>query len=167
VALWSSGQIETHPSVPNAAAIQAVIEEVNERELKPFMEPGNLLTRNLYSSLPLPWTLTPLVDEFDEKSFCRKEYGPNVENGTDNSDEFFEGRGMTLDLDTMEKVLGTMSPVQRWREAYPEAVGTEKDVVRSMRREMERLLHAGGVEKGKEMVRVSLKGVLLMVKKKA
>ncbi len=67
----------------------------------------------------------------------------------------------------MERILGTMSPVQRWREAHPDAVGTERDVIRVMRREIERLLHEAGVEEGKEVVKGSLRGVLLMVKKKA
>lgn len=47
-------------------------------------------------------------------------------------------------------VLGTKSPVQRRREAYPNVVGTERDLVRIMRRKIERLLHEAGVEKGKE-----------------
>jgi len=36
-----------------------------------------------------------------------------------------------------------------------------------MRKEIERPLHEAGVEKGKEVVKGSLKGVLLMVKKQA
>jgi SAM-dependent methyltransferase len=160
VALWASGQIGIHPSVPNAAAIHEAMEGINEKELKPFMEPGNLLTKDLYAGLPLPWTLAEPVEEFDEKSFYRKEY----ENGTE---EFIEERGTALDMDMMEKVMGTMSHVQRWREAHLDEVGTEKDIVRRIRREMERLLREGGVEEGKEMVRASFKAVLLMVKKKA
>jgi trans-aconitate 3-methyltransferase len=39
--------------------------------------------------------------------------------------------------------------------------------MRIIRREIERLLHEAGVEKGKEVVKGSLKGVLLIVKKKA
>jgi ubiquinone/menaquinone biosynthesis C-methylase UbiE len=160
VALWASGQIGIHPSVPNAAAIRGFMEEINEKELKPFMEPGNLLTRELYTTLPLPWTLAEPVEEFEEKSFYRKEYG-------EDSEEFIEREGRIVDLDTMEKVMGTISPVQRWRDAHPDEVGTERDVVRRMRRELKRLLHEGGVEEGKEGVRVSFKAVLLMVKMKA
>src|SRR5256885_432763 len=133
-----------HPSMPNAAVIEAAIDDLEERGLKPFFEPGNLLTRNLYVDLPLPWTLTPPVADFDETVFFRKEWGP------DNNEEFFAGGGLTADFDTMERVLDTMSPVQRRREAYPDAVGTERDVIRIMRREIKRLLHEAGVEKGKE-----------------
>jgi len=40
-------------------------------------------------------------------------------------------------------------------------------VVRMLRREMERLLYEAGVEKGKEKVKGSVQGALLVVKKKA
>ena len=40
-------------------------------------------------------------------------------------------------------------------------------VERIIGRVIERLLHEAGVEKGKEVVKVSLRGVLLIVKKKA
>jgi hypothetical protein len=160
VALWVSGQIGIHPSVPNAAAIRGVMEEINEKELKPFVEPGNLLTKDLCSRLPLPWTLAEPVEEFDENTFYRKEYG-------EDSEEFMEREVRIADLDTMEKVMGTISPVQRWRDAHPNEIGTEGDVVRRMRRELERLLREGGVEEGEERVGVSFKVVLLMAKKKA
>jgi hypothetical protein len=70
-------------------------------------------------------------------------------------------------MDTMEKIFSTASPVQRWRDAHPDAVGTDRDIVKIMRSEIERLLHEVGVEKGKELIKGSLTGVLLMVKKKA
>jgi ubiquinone/menaquinone biosynthesis C-methylase UbiE len=160
-AMWSVGERRIHPSVPNAAAIQAALDDIRERELKPFEEPGNLLAQGLYVDLPLPWTLAPPVADFDETTFFRKEWG------VDNSEEFFVGGGMAVDLDRMEKILGTASPVQRWREANPDSVGTGRDVIRMMRREIERLLHEAGVEKGKVVVKGNVQGVLLMVKKKA
>ena len=67
-----------HPSMPNADAIQATINDLEERGLKPFIEPGNLLTRNLCVDLPLPWTLAPPVADFDEAAFFRKERGPTI-----------------------------------------------------------------------------------------
>jgi trans-aconitate 3-methyltransferase len=161
VAIWSTGPVRMHPSMPNAAAIQAAMDDIEERELKPFFEPGNLLAQNLYVDLPLPWTLALPVADFDEAVFFRKEWG------ADNSDEFFIGGGLSVDLDTMEKVMNTTSPVQRWREAHPDAVGTDRDVIRVTRMEIARLLHEAGVEKGKEVARGSLSAVLLMVKKKA
>jgi hypothetical protein len=59
--------------VPNAAAIEATLKEIGDRELRPFMEHGNLLAENLYVDLPLPWTLAQPVPDFDETTFFREE----------------------------------------------------------------------------------------------
>ena len=74
---------------------------------------------------------------------------------------------MSVDLDTMEKIMSTVSPIQRWREAHPDAIGTDRDYVKMQRSVIERSLQEAGVEKGKEIVKGSVTGVLLMVKKKA
>ena len=160
-ALWTMGDARIDPSTPNAAAIQAACDEHQDRYILPFFEPGNLINRNMYNDLPLPWTLVPPVTEFDEATFFRKDWGP------ENADEFFVGGAMQIDMDMMEKVYGTASPVQRWRDAHPDTVGTEKDVMRILRREIERLLHEVGVEKGKEFIKGNVRGVLLMARKKA
>ncbi|KAF2817305.1 S-adenosyl-L-methionine-dependent methyltransferase [Mytilinidion resinicola] len=161
VAIWTGGSICIHPTMPNAAAIQATLDEIEERDLKPFFLPGNLLTRGLYIDLPLPWTLETPVPAFDETTFFRREWAPEKD------EEFFAGGGQPVSLDMMERVMGTISPIHRWRDAHPDAVGTERDILRIMRRDIERLLHEAGVEKGKEVVQASLNGVLLMIKKKA
>ncbi|KAI3401502.1 hypothetical protein diail_10936 [Diaporthe ilicicola] len=161
VAMWCSNASNVHHSVPNAAAINAVTKKIEDEELAPFFEPGNLLTRNLYTTIGLPWTVSPAAPEFDESSLFRKEWG--VEG---NDESYYEKKQIVADLDTMEKMLGTASPVTRWRQAHPELAGTEDDVVRRIRREVERLLHEAGVEKGKELIRGGEAGVLLMVKKR-
>ena len=159
VAIWTAGEACMHPSMPNAAAIQAALNEINEKEIKPFTLPGNVLAQYLYVDLALPWALAQPVAEFDEGTFLRKEWA--------SGEGFLEMSGITADLDMFERILGTMSPIQRWRDANPEKVGTEEDILRRQRRVIERLLHEAGVEKGKEWVKGSIKGVLLMVKKKA
>lgn len=160
VAMWCSNAY-VHHSVPNSAAINVAVKKIEKEELMPFFEPGNMLPRDLYSTIGLPWTVEPPVPAFDESALFRKEWGTE-----DNDESFYEMKQVTLNLDTLEKMLGTSSPVTRWREAHPEAVGTEEDVIRRLRREIERLLHEAGVEKGKEMVRGGEAGVLLMVKKR-
>lgn len=67
----------------------------------------------------------------------------------------------------MEKMLSTSSPVARWRQAHPEAVGTEDDVLRRIRRLIEKYLHEAGVEEGKERLKGGMLGVLIMVKKRS
>lgn len=49
------------------------MKEIGDRELRPFMEHGNLLAENLYVDLPLPWTLAQPVPDFDETTFFREE----------------------------------------------------------------------------------------------
>jgi SAM-dependent methyltransferase len=161
VALWSTNSGRIHTSMPNATVIQAALDEIDERELKPFMEPGNLLTRDLYVDLKLPWMLSPPSVDFDKTTFLRKVWGP------EDAEEFFMGGSMTMTLDQMEKIMSTASPVQRWREANPEAVGTDRDVVKLMRAAAEGPLHEAGVEKGKEIIKGSISGVLLMLKRNA
>jgi SAM-dependent methyltransferase len=158
VALWTSGDIRAHPSMPNATAIQAAIHQNQDHHLLPYYEPGNLLTRNRYAGLPLPWTLAQPVTEFDASAFFRKDWGIG--------EEFFVGEP-EVDLDTFELMNATASPVTRWRQAHPDLVGTERDVLKMLRREIELLLHEAGVERGKETVRGSVLGTLLVFKKKA
>lgn len=163
VALWSSRTAGAHPSVPNAAAINAVLQDFEEKDLLPYFAPGNVLTRKLYADLGLPWTVEPRVPAFASASFVRSTFGTD-----EGEPAFFDWEADQLfGMDAMEKMLGTMSPVTRWRQDHPEAVGTEDDVVRKMRRAVERLLQEAGVEKGNEKLRGGVMGVLMMVKKQA
>lgn len=158
VALWTSGDLRADPSMPNAAAIQAAFDRHQEQHMRPYYLPGNLLTRNRYEGLPLPWTLAQPVPEFDQSSFFRKYW--------DGSERFFVGEP-EVDMDTFEKVIASASAETRWRQAHSEDVGTERDVLRMLRSEIEQLLHEAGVQKGMERVRGTAHGVLLVVKKKA
>ncbi|KIW18452.1 hypothetical protein PV08_02740 [Exophiala spinifera] len=165
VAIWTSGPGRIHPSVPNAEAIQAVIDAQQEGELKPYLLPGNTLVRNHYRDLPLPWTgpLEHRVDgAFDQASFVRLDWP---------SDQPFylpgpkDDEGVSMDI--FEKVLATGSAATRWRQAHPDLVGTENDVLRILRRKIEALLHDAGVKPGQERLRGLFDGVILFVKKKA
>lgn len=164
VALWLGSSMRVHPSMPNAVAIQVALDKIVNDELDEFMTAGNRLARDLYVNLPLPWTIQDPVPAFDENSFVRKEW--NTDSDHIKGEEFFVGGLQTLSLDMLEKLLETGSPVTRWREAHPDAVGTERDIIRVLRRQIERLLHEANVEPGKEVVTGALSGVLLMIKKK-
>ncbi|KAJ4861258.1 methyltransferase domain-containing protein [Trichoderma breve] len=158
VALWTSGEIRVHPSMPNAAALQAVFDEHTETYLKPFHVPGNYMVRSGYADLGLPWSIAQPVEAFDKESFVRKDWPAG--------EKFVVGES-EVDLDTFEKIIGSGSPPTRWRQAHPEAVGTENDVVRILRRKIERVLRESGVEEGKERMRGTIHGVMLFVKKSA
>lgn len=102
--------------------------------------------------------------------FRRKTFGMDTKEaeGQVEGEDFYKGEAdRFFDLNMFELGMATASPVTRWREANPEKVGTEDDVVRRMRRTIERFLWEAGVEKGKESVRSGNAGVLLMLKKQA
>lgn len=169
VALMTASAAGVHPSVPNAAAIQAVIDHHREVNLAPYMMPGNLMVRKFYADLPLPWSSTTTAASmgdgdqdlgFDRDSFYRKEWGPD--NGEADS---FMG-DVHVDMDTFEKILNTDSPQTRYHQAHPEDVGTDNDVVKVLRRKVETLLREAGVEAGKECLRTAVPGVLIMLRKK-
>ncbi|KAL7930233.1 S-adenosyl-L-methionine-dependent methyltransferase [Trichoderma chlorosporum] len=157
VALWTSGEARVHPSMPNAAAIQVAWDEHADTYLKAFYTPGNYIVRGRYVDLPLPWSMAQQVEVFDKESFVRKDWATG--------EKFIAGES-EMDLDTFEKIVATGSPATRWRQAHPDAVGTEKDVVRILRRKIERLLREAGVEEGKERIRGTVHGAMLLIKKK-
>ncbi|KAK5651595.1 hypothetical protein OQA88_11868 [Cercophora sp. LCS_1] len=162
VALWAGGSLKVDKGMVNAQRIQSVIDSLNER-LDEYMAPGNRLVRGLYKDLKMPWDLEQRVDEFGQDGFVRTEWG--TDQGSRPWDRFYVSKG-EMGLDAFEMVLGTMSPVVRWREANPQLAGTEDDVVRIVRRDIEQCLRDGGVEEGKEVLKGGVSGVLLLVKRK-
>jgi trans-aconitate 3-methyltransferase len=156
VAMWTSGNIAAHPDLPNAAAIQAAIDEHQEKNLLPYFESGNFLTRNSYKTLPLPWTLKEPITAFDKGSFFRREWQIN--------ETFYVGPP-EVDLDTFEKMVAVGSAETRWRQAHPDDVGTERDIIKILRKKIEHLLHEAGVKPGEERLKGVIPGVLLVVKK--
>ncbi|KAF3058391.1 hypothetical protein GL218_09496 [Daldinia childiae] len=166
VALWTYKSAKIADSVPNAAAIQAAVQAFQKEHLAKHMTPGSFLSNNLYVDLPLPWSVKPPVADFDKESFSRIEFGTENE-GALPGDQIFAVGEPEVDLDQLEALMGTVSTVKRWREANQEKAGTEEDITRIMRREVERLLHEAGVEKGNEVIKRAEAGVLLVVKKKA
>ncbi|KAH8904894.1 S-adenosyl-L-methionine-dependent methyltransferase [Coniochaeta sp. PMI_546] len=163
VALWTSASMSVSPSTPKAAEIQAAIHNL-AKTVEEYIVLGNRLSHELYAGLPLPWTLASPVPEFDEASFVRKEWGTGP--GSEPGDRFYSYQ-QPATLDMLEKMLGTTSPIARWREAHPEVANTEQDVVRIMRREIEDLFRQAGVEQGKELIQGGVSGVLLLVKRRA
>lgn len=135
VAIWTADRFHVHPSVPNHETSQEILDNVLKVSLKDFMEPGNIISNDLYINLPMPWTLEPKLLEFEESKFVRKEWGPFESADAKGTSHMFGTLAVTLDK--LEMMLGTTSSVTRWREAHPHAVGTEQDVLRKMRRDRE------------------------------
>jgi SAM-dependent methyltransferase len=158
VALWTSGNVRVHPACPGAARVQAAMDAHTERYLAPHTNEGTAIARSGYDLLPRPWDADPPVPEFEREGYFRKQWALG--------EPFVVGED-EVDLDTFEKMMATGSAVTRWRQAHPELVGTEEDVLRVLRREIEAILHDEGVEPGKEKVKGTAQGVLLMFRKKA
>ena len=95
--------------------------------LAPYTAPGNLISMNMYDDLVLPWSTPNSVTAFSKFSFVKHEY--DREGVLSNGVSFFGGDDECL-LEDMENGLGTASMVTRWREAHPELVGSDKDVVK-------------------------------------
>ncbi|PON23439.1 hypothetical protein TGAM01_v207673 [Trichoderma gamsii] len=162
VAIWArSGAAINATKTPNGVAIKALVEEFYIG-LRPWARVGNLLARDLYIGLPLPWTLEVPVVEFDKESFVRKEWNKD-KTGIEND---IIRTGGPVTPEQFEKLMGTSSPVSRWREAHPDKVGTEEDIVRQLRRRIESLLHEAGIKPGEETLTGEVAMVLLLVKKK-
>ncbi|KAI4598060.1 hypothetical protein KJ359_003869 [Pestalotiopsis sp. 9143b] len=163
VALWARTRAAVNTAkTPNGIAIQAAMDKIVDEEVHPYAVVGNALTRFFYVDLVLPWTLDPPVAEFEQETFYRREWNKQLD-GAEPDDM---GTSRMVTVKQFEMAMATSSSVTRWRQANPEQVGTEEDVVRKMGRQMEELLHEAGVKAGEEMVHGEVAIVLLMVKKR-
>ncbi|KAL2816470.1 S-adenosyl-L-methionine-dependent methyltransferase [Aspergillus granulosus] len=160
VAIWASGHMSVHPDMPNAAAIQEELDKIEAQYVQQYFTAGNWITRDRYENLALPWTAEPKIAGYNPTSFVRKDWAARDE-------DFYAVGQPEVSLDAFERIIGTGSPITRWREANPELVGTERDVVKIFRRTIEQLLRDVGIKEGEERVRAATAGFLLMVKRKA
>ena len=127
---------------------------------------------------------------FDESSFVRIEFGnagsPKARDGNRNDDrakdnektpdsstwtlpgnEFYNiTNSDSFTLAQLEKILGMATPVVRWRAAHPDLCNTEEDIVKKTIRQMEKALREVGADVDGPVWDGSVRGVLLMFKKK-
>ncbi|KAK8069851.1 S-adenosyl-L-methionine-dependent methyltransferase [Apiospora phragmitis] len=151
VAFWGSNSNYAHPSVPNHEAVTAVLHHYEEYYLQPYYQPGNFAASNLYRNFKYPWDMDPPLPAFDQATFFRKEWDPKAwESGYIIQPP--------ADMNTLEKVMATRL-IRTWR-------GRKKSMVKMLRRDIEKILHDSGVEKGKESLKAGVAAVLVMAKKK-
>ena len=98
--------MRAHPSTPAYHSIQAALDRHQSVDLAPYYVPGNFLTRQRYSTLPLPWTLPNPVTAFDQTTFYRKEWDP------EQGEHFYTG-DTEVPMSRFELMLSTSSPVVR------------------------------------------------------
>jgi hypothetical protein len=127
------------PNTPNAAKVMEILLRLERETLAPYAAPGNILSMNMYDDLPLPWTIPNPVTAFPQSSFVKHAYDRD---GVLSNGESFFGGGTLSSVDEIEEGLGTASMVTRWREAHPDLVGTDKDVVKAFIKELREALPA-------------------------
>ncbi|KAF7949666.1 uncharacterized protein EAE97_003175 [Botrytis byssoidea] len=164
VALWTRGSTLSsyypHPSVPNRSELLRIFLNFERHILAPYELLPNRLSRDMYDNLPLPWDIPHPIPSsiLPPSQFLKLDYDRDGILSNPESDDFFFG-GREVTLKQAEKSLETASMVTRWREAHPEAVGTEKDVLRM---HMEELRKAMGEN---ESMRTGSSTTIILVKK--
>ncbi|KAK6495050.1 hypothetical protein TWF481_003077 [Arthrobotrys musiformis] len=160
VAIWTGAcDLKAAPPTPNHEEVTDVLQGLM-KDLGPYETQGNKVNVDLYVALPLPWEVKRPVTAFKKCRFRRVEWGTGKK-GALPANEFLAAHP-PQNLDLMEAMLGTWSAVVRWREGNEDKVGTDQDVVRMMRRGVEKVLRRGGVKRGEELVHAGVEGALLL-----
>ena len=129
VIFWANGSLfvddQTNPPDVVAKANQ-LLTSFQFETLRPYELDGNILCRNLYADLVMPWDVDQAlrselgIDVFDKEEYFRKTWN---ENGK--SDPSLEGGWMVSDTGKwafLKYALGTASPVTRFRQRNKEAL---------------------------------------------
>lgn len=182
IAVWCTGRWHPDPrSTPNLEDIQRLWDDLELKILGPYELPGNVLCRELYDNLQLPWTIdssaqppeiASALSTYDQAAFYRREF--NRDGMPDPTLDFQESKGYLrwakMSLGPLEKLLGTSSPVTRWREAHKEQLekGEIEDCVKTMMNATKAELAKAGPEwADRDWFEFGISAVLLVVKKKA
>jgi trans-aconitate 3-methyltransferase len=177
VIIWGFGGYYCNPNnTPNAAKMQDFLKSFEEETLAPYEQPGNKLCRELYINLGLPWEcinqlgdggqdLKSFLTEFDQQEFVRLEF--NKDGYVPLGESFFGGIKRE-NFDVIRAMLGTASPVTRWREAHKEKLerGEVEDVIDMMIRRIKKILAEVPEGEDRNWVEGGSAMVLLVVKKK-
>lgn len=135
-----------------------VMLELEREILAPYELVPNRLSRDMYDDLRLPWDVRPALVAFPRDQFVRREW--DREGVLSNGKTFFgDGNEMTS-IDSFVQGLGTASMVTRWREAHPDLVGTDDDVVTAFAGRLRKALGPGVTE-----LELGTGTVILMFKK--
>lgn len=160
-------------TTPNAAAVQSVLDSFEASVVTEFSAPGNLIARDLYRKLPLPFGSCP-DSVFPHAQFTRIEWNadglptPRDKKASEGEPDYFAGHP-ALSLALAKKAISTASPITRWREAHKAQVerGDVRDCVDVLFEDMKRAMGPEYVGRSDEDVIVSagLSMALLLIKR--
>lgn len=85
----------------------------------------------------MPWEGPSPIASFPQSHFTKHEF--DREGVLSNGEDFFGG-SQKITFQQVEKILSTGSSIIRWREAHPELVGTEDDLVSVLFRRVKEML---------------------------
>ena len=132
LAMWTCSSTYCHPSIPNYQAIQTILHDLEDGMLAPYTTPGNILSRNAYEGLRMPWDHAQTKELFDQASFVRVDWdrdgvptAPPLEDGSPGP--FLFGAEETITQFTT--AVSSASMVIRWRAASPDKAHTDADPV--------------------------------------
>ncbi|EXJ64107.1 hypothetical protein A1O7_00443 [Cladophialophora yegresii CBS 114405] len=177
VIVWCFAGYNIDPNTtPNGNKLREFFKKMEEEILAPYELPGNRIVREMYINLGMPWecidrlgandqSLKRLLDEFDEKEFVRLEF--NKEGNLAPGESFFTGT-MRTDFNQAKALMGTASPVTRWREANREKVesGEVEDVMDTFVRRAKEIMEEVPEGKGRDWIDSGSALVVLVVKKR-
>jgi len=113
------------PTDPHHKELQQILSRLEDDMLGSYVLPGNMLSRNMYKDLPLPWSLSQPNKHFDQTSFKRQDWDAHgvpsataLEDGTPGPFLFVD----STSPEQLGRAFGSASMVIRWREANKEAL---------------------------------------------
>jgi len=77
------------PDQPNAAKLSEIMLHFEHVVVGKYQMPGNLLSREMYDKLPLPWTVSPPVPRFSKADYVKLDY--DRDGVLSNGKTFFSG----------------------------------------------------------------------------
>ncbi|KAG4281166.1 hypothetical protein FPRO06_10071 [Fusarium proliferatum] len=167
VAIWT---VFRQPgSFNNSTELQSMFNEFREA-ITPYSAAGSHLTQNGYVDLPMPWNDPDTSDFYDQQASGRHVltaedgFVPNVSR----KGNYQEGRDESVDvqIQRIERLVGTLGSVSRWQKENPELVGAEKDPVRILMNKVRKVLQESGEPIELTALTAKMAVALILVKRK-
>ncbi|KIX05928.1 uncharacterized protein Z518_03902 [Rhinocladiella mackenziei CBS 650.93] len=173
IIFWASGRFYANPNTtPNAEKVLDLLDKFELEVIGDYEVKGNQLCRELYASMDLPWVcsgeldpgLKALLGVFDKDQFVRLEF--NKDGHVEPGETFY--RGGRIDFERMRRLLGTGSPITRWREVNKEKLesGEIEDCVDVLIKQLKEAMEEVPEGKGRDYIDSGSSLVVMVMKKR-